>query len=77
MNPISEREALDVKAVILLTLLCMAWGFNAVAMKVGNAGIAPIFCAGIRSVIAVMGLVVWMRIKRIPLFPGSLMDGLI
>jgi drug/metabolite transporter (DMT)-like permease len=77
VNPISEREALDFKAVILLTLLCMAWGFNAVAMKVGNAGIAPIFCAGIRSVIAVIGLVVWMRIKRIPLFPGSLMDGLI
>jgi len=77
VNPISEREALDLKAVILLTLLCIAWGFNAVAMKVSNAGISPIFCAAIRSVIAVVGLAIWMRIKRIPLFPGSLIDGLI
>ena len=77
MNQTSERETLDLKAVILLTLLCMAWGFNAVAMKVGNAGIAPIFCAGIRSVIAVIGLAIWMKANRIPLFPGSLLDGLI
>lgn len=75
MNPISERETLDLKAVILLALLCMAWGFNAVAMKVSNAGIAPIFCAGIRSVIAVVGLAIWMRINRIPLFTGRLLDG--
>lgn len=75
MNPVSERETLDLKAVILLALLCMAWGFNAVAMKVSNAGIAPIFCAGIRSVIAVVGLAIWMRINRIPLFTGRLLDG--
>jgi len=75
VNPISERETLDLKAVILLALLCMAWGFNAVAMKVSNAGIAPIFCAGIRSVIAVVGLAIWMRINRIPLFTGRLLDG--
>ena len=76
MGQPSAKETLDMKAVILLTLLCMAWGFNAVAMKVGNAGIAPIFGAGIRSVIAVIGLILWMRVKRIPLFPGSLLDGL-
>jgi len=77
MNQAPEKETLDVKAVVLLTLLCIAWGLNAVAMKIGNAGIAPIFCAGIRSVIAVVGLAVWMRVNRIPLFAGSLLDGLI
>jgi len=77
MNQPSVREILDIKAVVLLTLLCMAWGFNAVAMKVGNTGIAPIFCAGIRSVIAMVGLAVWMRIRHIPLFPGSVLDGVI
>jgi len=77
VNQTSERETLDLKAVILLTLLCMAWGFNAVAIKVSNAGIAPIFCAGLRSVIAVIGLALWMKANRIPLFPGSLLDGLI
>ncbi len=77
MNQGSEIERLDAKAVILLTLLCMAWGFNAVAMKVSNAGIAPIFCAGLRSMIAVIGLAVWMKVNRIPLFPGKLLDGVI
>ncbi len=75
MNQASLRETLDVKAVVLLTVLCMAWGFNAVAIKVSNAGIAPIFCAGIRSVIAVLGLAIWMKMNRIPLFPGNLLDG--
>lgn len=77
MNQAPEKETLDIKAVVLLTLLCLAWGFNAVTMKVGNTGIAPIFCAGIRSVIAVVGLAIWMRVNRIPLFAGSLVDGLI
>jgi len=77
VNQTSVKETLDLKAVVLLTFLCMTWGFNAVAMKVGNAGIAPIFCAGIRSVIAVAGLIIWMRLNRIPLFAGSLLDGLI
>jgi len=72
-----EKETLDLKAVALLTLLCMIWGFNGVAIKVSNAGIAPIFCAGIRSVIAVLGLAVWMKVNRMALFPGKILDGLV
>ena len=55
----------------------MLWGFNAVAIKESNLGIAPVFCAGIRSVIAVMALALWMKVKKIPLFPSNLMDGLV
>lgn len=73
----SEKETLDLKAVALLTVLCMLWGFNGVAIKVGNAGIAPIFCAGIRSVIAVLGLAAWMKVNRMRLFPGKVLDGLV
>ena len=73
----SEKETLDLKAVALLTVLCMLWGFNGVAIKVSNAGIAPIFGAGIRSVIAVLGLAVWMKVNRMRLFPGKVLDGLI
>ena len=72
-----EKETLDLKAVALLTVLCMLWGFNGVAIKVSNAGIAPIFCAGIRSVIAVLGLAVWMKVNRMRLFPGKVLDGLV
>jgi len=73
----TEKETLDLKAVALLTVLCMLWGFNGVAIKVSNAGIAPIFGAGIRSVIAVLGLAVWMKVNRMRLFPGKVLDGLI
>ena len=76
MTPPVLKETLDLKAVAILTGLCLLWGFNAVAIKVSNAGIAPVFSAGIRSVIAVIALVIWMRVKRIPLFPSNLLDGL-
>ncbi|MBW2205168.1 MAG: DMT family transporter [Deltaproteobacteria bacterium] len=72
-----EKETLDLKAVALLTVLCMLWGFNGIAIKVSNAGIAPIFCAGIRSVIAVLGLAAWMKVNRMRLFPGKVLDGLV
>ena len=55
----------------------MLWGLNAVAIKVSNLGIAPVFCAGIRSVMAVIALALWMKVKKIPLFPSNLMDGLV
>ena len=77
MNSNTVKEALDLKAVAILTGICMLWGFNAVAIKESNLGIAPVFCAGIRSVIAVMALALWMKVKKIPLFPSNLMDGLV
>ena len=55
----------------------MLWGFNAVAIKVSNAGIAPVFSAGIRSVMAVIALAIWMRVKKVPLFPSNLSDGMV
>ena len=77
MNSSVVRETLDLKAVAILTGLCMLWGFNAVTIKVSNAGIAPVFSAGIRSVIAVIALAIWMRVKKVPLFPSNLSDGMV
>jgi drug/metabolite transporter (DMT)-like permease len=70
-------DRLDAKAAILLTVLCLIWGLNAVAIKFSNEGIAPLFGAGLRSVIATVCLMIWMIRKRLELFPGRLMDGLI
>ena len=70
-------EKLDAKAVILLTVLCLIWGLNAVAIKYATEGIAPIFCAGLRSLIATACLIGWMVFKRIALFPGHLKDGMV
>ena len=77
MNSPNVNETLDFKAVAILTGLCMLWGFNAVTIKVSNEGIAPVFCAGVRSVIAVAALAIWMKVKRVPLFPSNLLDGLV
>ena len=70
-------DKLDAKAAILLTALCLIWGLNAVAIKFSNEGIAPLFGAGLRSVIATVCLMIWMIRKRLELFPGRLIDGLI
>jgi drug/metabolite transporter (DMT)-like permease len=70
-------DRLDARAVILLTVLCLIWGLNAVAIKFSNEGIAPLFCAGLRSVIASVCLMIWMSWKRLELFPGRLFDGFV
>ena len=72
----TARETLDAKAIVLLTGLCILWGVNAVAIKISNVGVDPIFGAGIRSVIAGLGLAIWMKAKGMRLFPGSILDGI-
>jgi drug/metabolite transporter (DMT)-like permease len=69
------REILDLKAAALLTGICILWGFNALSIKVSNVGLAPMFTVGMRSVIAGLCLMVWMRFRKMPLFPGRLFDG--
>lgn len=70
-------DALDIKAVLVLTVVCLAWGLNGVAIKISNTGIAPVFCAGLRSVIATACLLIWMSCRRLELFPGRLKDGIL
>lgn len=51
---LSLRRAPDATAVIVMVLLCGAWGFQQVAIKEANASIPPILQAGIRSLIAAL-----------------------
>ncbi len=68
---------LDAKAVSILIVLCLIWGLNAAFIKYATSGIAPIFCAGLRSLIATLCLMIWMACRRIRLFSGHLKDGII
>jgi drug/metabolite transporter (DMT)-like permease len=77
MPQLRSADILDRKAAVVLTALCLIWGVNAVAIKYSNAGIAPIFSAGLRSVIATLCLIIWMSFKRMELFPGRLKDGMV
>jgi len=76
MEKVVYRHALDLKAILLLTAICLLWGVNAPAIKVSNVGVAPMFAAGIRSVIAAICLIGWMKYRKMALFPGRVLDGL-
>jgi drug/metabolite transporter (DMT)-like permease len=76
MEKIAYRPTLDLKAVLLLTGICLLWGINGPAIKVSNQGVAPMFAAGIRSVVATICLIGWMRYRKMALFPGRILDGL-
>ncbi len=63
---IRRREALDIRASLILVILCASWGGQQVAIKVANQGISPMLQAGIRSACAAVLLGLWMRFRREP-----------
>src|SRR5690349_1221821 len=69
---------LDPLAAAVVVLLCLSWGFNYVAMKVALPDIPPLTQAAIRSTLAALIVVVWCRLRGIPLFArdGTLVAGI-
>jgi len=63
----------------MMIVLCMCWGFQQITIKVAAAGISPIMQAGLRSIIAAAVLLVWARLRRIPLLArdGTLAVGML
>lgn len=59
--------ALDRTAMVTLLLLCATWGLNQVAVKVANAGIAPVSQAALRSIGSAALVLLWSRLRGIPL----------
>jgi drug/metabolite transporter (DMT)-like permease len=73
------RDRLDPVAATTVTVLCALWAFHQVAVKVANTGISPAFQCGLRSLGALILLVGWAALRRIPLLQrdGTLAPGLI
>lgn len=74
-----RQSHLDPRALSLLLLCCLLWGINQVAAKAALTEIAPLWQAGLRSVVA-GGLVwLWSLSRGIRLFErdGSLGGGLL
>ena len=67
----APRAQLDQLALLVLTLLCLAWGLNQVAIKLANAGIPPVFQALLRSALSAVLIGLWARARGIALFPGD------
>ncbi len=66
------NSQLSWKPIALLLALAMIWGANMAVIKIGNREFAPLFMAGLRSLVASACLYVWMKVKEIPLFPSKI-----
>jgi drug/metabolite transporter (DMT)-like permease len=64
----SERKALDTKALSLMLGLTALWGFQQVAIKLTAADVSLVMQAGIRSLVATALLLVWAQWRGSPLF---------
>ncbi|MFZ7113321.1 MAG: DMT family transporter [Desulfatiglandales bacterium] len=64
------RAQLRWQPVSILLLLALTWGANMALVKIGSREIAPLFMAGLRSLVAGFCLYVWMMAKGITLFPS-------
>jgi len=53
-----SKEYLDLKAVFILIIVTLLWGFNYPAIKYSNQGVSPVFASTLRSIIAsICGLI--------------------
>jgi drug/metabolite transporter (DMT)-like permease len=58
----TTKDYLDLKAVVILIIVTLFWGFNHPAIKISNQGVSPIFASTLRSIIAsVCGLTYCLR----------------
>jgi drug/metabolite transporter (DMT)-like permease len=68
-----SKDHLDIKAVVIIIVLTILWGFNYTAIKYSNEGISPVFVSFLRSVIAsICGLIYCLR-KEQTLFHKDVM----
>ena len=56
------KDYLDLKAVVILIIVTLLWGFNHPAIKISNQGVSPIFASTLRSIVAsICGLIYCFR----------------
>ncbi|MBK8458071.1 MAG: DMT family transporter [Phyllobacteriaceae bacterium] len=81
MNPPAavRHDRLDGFAVAAMIGLTMTWGFNQVAIKIGNGGFNPLAVAVFRAALASLLVALWCRYRGIPLFDrdGALVAGIV
>ncbi|HYI73360.1 MAG TPA: DMT family transporter [Skermanella sp.] len=72
------KHHLDSTAMVVLTVLCLCWGLQQVAIKIAIPGISPTLQAGIRSAGSLLLLWGWSAWNGVRLFgrDGSLWPGL-
>jgi drug/metabolite transporter (DMT)-like permease len=73
------RIPLDGRAYGLMVGCSLLWGLQQVAVKVALPDVSPVMQGGVRSVLAIVLLLAWARVKALPLFEhdGTLVAGLL
>lgn len=73
------RLHLDRFAMTLMVLLCTVWGLQQVAIKLANAGISPVWQAGLRSIGATLLIWAWASARGVRLWSadGTLAPGVL
>ena len=65
-----EESRLQWQPIAILVILALIWGGNMASIKIGARDMAPLFMAGVRSLVASIGLFIWMKIKGMKVFPS-------
>ena len=65
----TKNTGLPRHAILLMLLLCSLWGGNMAAIKIGSTMLAPVLSAFVRSTVASLLLLIWMKSRSIKLFP--------
>jgi drug/metabolite transporter (DMT)-like permease len=65
--------------MVLVVLLCTIWGFNQVAVKLALPDIPPLTQCAIRTTLATLIVLAWMRLRGLPIAArdGTLVSGVI
>lgn len=66
------RTQLQWQPIAVLLIIAMVWGSNMAFVKLASRDIAPLFMAGIRSMVAAICLYIWMKAKGLTLFPSRI-----
>jgi drug/metabolite transporter (DMT)-like permease len=67
------KDYLDFKAIVILIILTLFWGFNHPAIKISNRGVSPIFASTLRSMIASICGLIWCLRKEEKVFHKDVM----
>jgi len=68
-----SKDYLDLKAILVMLVLTGLWGFNYIAVKYSNEGLAPIFTSALRSIIASICGIIYCVSKKERLFHTDIM----
>lgn len=73
-----SRDSVDAFGAVALIGFALLMGINQVAIKVVGEGLQPVFAAGLRSLGAVVCILIWMRLRgiKVEIAPGTALAGL-